>query len=496
MWLRVVGYLEAVAVTGLATAIGFALHPRFDFANVIMVYLAGVALIANRHGRAESVFGTVLSVGTFDFLLVPPRGTLAVKDSQYLLTFVIMLGVGLLISDLTLRVRRQAEEVRERERRNQALYRLSEAMSRSRSKREIARVAQKEISEAFGADVAIQFKGDELDTVAASESQFECEEAESRASELCLSQNQRTGRGTQIEPSARGVFIPLLGGQGPFGVVCLLPSKTQWPFSPAQESLLETFTNSLGLALERTFLAKESQEAKFQAESERIRNALLSSISHDLRTPLTAIAGAASSIQAQQGDFKELAGTIYDESIRLNLQVQNLLDMTRLQSGEVRPRLEWHSLEEIVANALARATEVLAGREVTADLTRDLPLIEVDGELLGKVLLNLLENAATHTPPRSAITITADNMREFVRLNVADRGPGLKKGEETQIFERFIRRDARGQSEGFGLGLAICRAIMKLHGGRVWAENRTDGTGAVFHVELIKPKRQPEVPHG
>jgi two-component system sensor histidine kinase KdpD len=265
--------------------------------------------------------------------------------------------------------------------------------------------------------------------------------------------------------------------------------------SPAQLNLLETFANGLGIAVERTMLARESHEARIQAESEKMRNALLSSISHDLRTPLTSIAGAASSLRDGKGDSKQLADTIYQESIRLNFQVQNLLDMTRLQSGDVALKLDWQSLEELVGTALERTKDLLGNREVTIKMPEDLPLVYVDGQLIEKVVTNLLENVVAHTPEGSPIDISARAGISYIVLDVADRGAGIPKGEETKIFERFFQREARMNGGGFGLGLAICRAVMRLHDGQIWAENRRDGPGAVFHVEIPR-QTQPEVPRG
>lgn len=490
------GYAASLGVVGLATAICFAMYASLDLSNLIMVYLGGVAFVASRFGPRETIFSAGLSVLLFDVLFVPPRFTLAVSDSQYIITFAVMLGIAMLISSLTLRVRRQAQDSAERERRTAALYTLSKEMARARSKREIASAAAKEIRDVFDADAAVLLLENDLTPIASSTSGFEREPSESAVAAWCLKHSEAAGRGTETLPGARGLYLPLRGGQRALGVLAILPSEANWPLAAAQKNLLETFANGLGLAIERTILAKEFHEARIQAESERIRNALLSSISHDLRTPLTAIAGAASSLKEGQGDASELAETIYEESVRLNLQVQNLLDMTRLQSGEVQPKLDWHSAEELIGSALERSRELLHGRKVNVSLAPDLPLLRVDGELMQKVFVNLLENVATHTPEGTPVDIWADVMREVLRLNVADRGSGIAKGDEAKIFERFFRREERKLPGGFGLGLAICRAIMRLHDGRIWAENRSDGPGAVFHVEILKPDKQPEVPSG
>ena len=470
-------------MTGMATAIGYLLHGQVDPANLIMIYLAGVAIVASRFGRGESVLCSVLSVLAFDFLFVPPHGSLAVSNSQYLLTFVVMLGVALLISDLT-------QRVNERERRTSALYTLSREMSQSRSKRGIAAAAIKQIREVFDADSAVMLAEAGLESIGVSRTGFERGDKELEAAQWSLTHSEGAGKGTPVHSDASGLYLPLRGSQGTVGVLAVLPPN---PFSSAQQTLLETFANGLAMGMERAVLAKESHEARLDAESERMRNALLSSISHDLRTPLTAIAGAASSLQSGRGDVKELGTTIYEESMRLNIQVQNLLDMTRLQSGEVNPRVEWNSVEEIVGNALAHAKELLHGREVHVNLRADLPLVLVDGQLIEKVLLNLLENVSTHTPAGSPVEISVDDMREKIRINVADHGPGIPKGEEAKVFERFFRREIKSEGQGFGLGLAICRVIMTLHKGLIWVENRPDPPGALFHIEIPKADKQPEV---
>ena len=484
------GYLVAIAIATLATVIGFFLDKYIEPTNLVMVYLAGVAFVASKYRRMEAAFCSIISVLAFDFLFIPPRLTFAVEHSPYIITFVVMLGVGLLISDLTLHVRLQADASAERERRTTALYALSREMSQSRNKREIAAAAANKIRDVFDADTVV-FVGDEL--VVPSRSGFELDPPESGAAIRSLTDHEMIGKGTETLPESQGLYLPLIGTRGALGVLGILPNAERWPLSPAQFNLLETFVNGLGLAIERTVLAKESQDAKLDAETERLRNALLSSISHDLRTPLTAIAGAASSLKEGHGDVHGLADTIYQESIRLNVQVQNLLDMTRLQSGEVQARMDWNSLEELVGNALAATRELIAGREVTVNIPAASPLVLCDGILIQKVIVNLIENASSHTPAGTPILISVDEMREYTRLNVADRGQGIPKAELNRIFDRFFQSDGSG---GFGLGLAISRAIMKLHKGRIWAENRSDGTGAVFHLEFVKLEEPPQVPLG
>lgn len=488
------GYIFTVFVTAVSSAICLLLYRRLELTNLIMIYLLGVTVVASRWGPREAILASVLSVLSFDVMFVPPRGTLAVSDSQYLVTFAVMLAVSLLISTLALRLKREARLSTERERRTASLYTLSHEMARSRSKREIAEAAAKEIREVFDADVAV-FLSDEPNALVPTKSGIEHAPTEAAVASWALQHNEEAGLGTDTLPGSKGYYLPLRGTASALGVLAIYPNAGQWPMPPAQHNLLETFANGLGLALERTLLAKEFHQARIQAESERMRNALLSSISHDLRTPLTSIAGAASALRDGRGDSHALSETIYHESVRLNLQVQNLLDMTRLQSGNVQPRLEWNSLEEIVGNALQRSRGLLEGRQVKVDIAEDLPLVRVDGELIEKVIANLLENAANHTPSGTSVEISAREQSAVIMLDVADHGPGIPKEQQVSIFDRFFRTDDRPSKGGFGLGLAIGRAIMRLHEGRLWVESRREGTGAVFHVEIPKLK-PPEVPRG
>ncbi len=487
----ILGYVAAFAITAISSGICALLFGRFDPSNLTMIYLLGVVIVASRFGLGESIVASILSVLALDFLFTEPRFTFAVANTQYLLTLGIMLVVSVLISSMSVRIRSHAVASLERERRTSALYTFSKELSRSRSKKEICAIAVREIKGVFHCDVAIFLDDKDFVVSASSKSGFEREPGEMGVAKWSLEHDESAGKGTQLMETARAYYLPLRGGASAVGVLGILPIDEDWPPSPAQENLLETFANGLGLALERTKLAKESHEARIQTESEKMRNALLSSISHDLRTPLTSIAGAASSLRDGAGNEKELAETIYQESLRLNLQVQNLLDMTRLQSGGVHLKAGWHSVEELVGTALARTKDLLVGRKIEVAIPADLPLIFVDGPLLEKVLTNLLENVAGHTPENSPLEIAARAGITYVVVDVSDHGSGIAKDDEERIFERFLR----GGGRGFGIGLTICRSIMRLHEGQIWAENRRDGQGAIFHLEI--PRRpEPEVPRG
>lgn len=258
-------------------------------------------------------------------------------------------------------------------------------------------------------------------------------------------------------------------------------------------TLLQTFANGLALAIERATLAKQSAEARLDVESERLRNALLSSVSHDIRSPLTAIAGAASALRDSIGDPKRLAETIYLETERLNRHVGNLLDMTRIESGAVKPKLEWNNLEETVGVALARTEWQLHEREIVTEIQDGLPLLQFDGSLVENALVNLIENAVKHTPDRSKIEIRVSQVKGKVILSVVDHGPGVGDADKEKVFEKFHRESE--EKEGFGLGLAISRAITRIHEGNLVVSD-TPGGGATFSIELPVKGAPPEVPVG
>jgi two-component system sensor histidine kinase KdpD len=311
------------------------------------------------------------------------------------------------------------------------------------------------------------------------------------ASELAVAQwvfahRELAGLGTSTLPGAAALYVPLVGSRGAVGVLGVKPADPHAFDSPEQLHLLETFANQTALAIERAVLAEEAQAAQLRIETERLRRSLLSSVSHDLRTPLAAITGSASTMlesgsQLPTAVQRELLQTIREEAERLNRLVQNLLEMTRLEAG-VEVRKEWRALEEVVGAALSRLELTLRDRPVRTEVAKDLPLVAMDDTLIEQVLINLLENAAKHTPPGTEIDVRAWAENGHAVVEVGDRGPGLAPGEEDRIFEKFYR-GARPQARGAGLGLAICRAIIEAHGGRIWALNRPDG-GAAFRFVL------------
>jgi two-component system sensor histidine kinase KdpD len=306
---------------------------------------------------------------------------------------------------------------------------------------------------------------------------------------------QPAGLGTDTLPAAEAYYLPFTGSSERLGVLAILPANLRRVFVPEQQRLLETFANQVALAIERVRLAEQAHGAQVHAESERLRNALLSAISHDLRTPLAAIVGAASSLVAD-GDrlgreaARELNQTIHDEAQRMTGLVNNVLDMARLQAGAVHLNRQWYPVEEVVGSVLTRMSKRLEGRPVNIDLPPDLPLVWLDGVLIEQVLVNLLENAIKYTPRGTAIEISAAATPDEVVVSVADHGPGVPPGKEEQVFDKFYRVAEESSQSGVGLGLTICRAIVEVHGGRIWVENRPQG-GAVFKFSLLRGEPPP-----
>lgn len=499
---RWAGYGWAALVIGACTALALLMLPLFEVTNLVMVYLLGVVITAAWQGLGPSILASTLGVLAFDFFLVPPRFTFAVADTQYLLTFGVMLVVAILISTLTATVRQQAAAARERERRTAALYALSRDLASTSSNARLAQIATRHISDVLESQVTLLLPdaSGRLAPVGVDQGVPALEANELAVAEWVHVHSRMAGMATQTLPSSGALYLPLVGSHGAVGVLGVRPAQALRVIPPQQLRLLEALANQTALALERAVLLEESEKAKVQIETERMRNALLSSVSHDLRTPLAAIAGASSSLledaEIRRVDaWRELAQTILDEAGLLNRLIQNVLDMTRLEAGAVQIHKEWHSLEEIVGATLARLDDRLTEHPVHTHLPPDLPLVPLDSVLIQQVLVNLVENAIVYTPAGGPIDISAWMGAASVTVEVADRGPGIPPGDEERVFEKFYRLRQGHSGAGVGLGLTICRGIVQVHGGKIWVESRAGG-GAAFRftlpVEGSSPQLSPE----
>jgi two-component system sensor histidine kinase KdpD len=353
----------------------------------------------------------------------------------------------------------------------------------------LAAVAARHIRELSNSQVAVLLPDPDkhLTLQTGEDSAFVMDSKDAGVAQWVLEHGQRAGLGTETLPEAGALYLPLVASRGVIGVLAVRPDQPRRLLAPDQMHLVEAFANQTAAAIERVLLAEEAQRAQLTIETERMRNAVLSAVSHDLRTPLATIVGATSSLLEQKegldpGASRGLIQAAYDEAIRLDRLVNNLLSMTRLEAGAVKVDKEWLPLEEVVGAALVRLEDRLGRRVVNTHLPSDSPMVLLDGVLIEQVLVNLLDNAIKYTPPGTPIDLSAEITKERLSVEVADRGPGIPPGDHERIFDKFYRVAATG-SHGVGLGLSICRGIVEAHGGRMWAENRPGG-GAVFHFIL------------
>src|SRR5262245_4792534 len=491
-------YGQAAAVVAAATGVAWIMFPLFQLASIIMVYLLGVIAVATRHGRGPSFLASLLSVIAFDFFFVPPFMTFAVSDAEYLITFAVMLLAGFVISGLTVRIRAQAEAARQGEQRTAALYAMSREFASTRGLDALLDIAVRHIGEVFRSQIVLLLPDGEGRLALRSGAQFDVDANEAAVARWVYEHHHPAGLGTTTLPGARGLYVPLMAPRGPVGVLGIRPRVADEFDAPEQLHELETFANQTALAIERARLAEEAAGAQVQAEAERLRSSLLSSVSHDLRTPLTAISGAVSTVLdhgERLGDEprRELLESAREEAERLSRLVSNLLEMTRIESGALQPKRQWHSLEEVVGAALQRLRRRLGQHAVTTRIPADLSLVLMDDVLVEQVLVNLLDNAIKYTPPDSPIGIIATATDQAITVEVTDRGPGLPPGEEARVFERFYRVSP-DSARGAGLGLAICKAIVEAHGGHIWAHNLPGGGVAFFFT--LPLSKVPAVPAG
>jgi len=480
------GYVVATLVTIANALLAYSLFGRFELANLIMIFLLGVVFVATRYGRNPSILASVLSVAVFDFLFVPPFHTFSVADSQYLITLLAMLIVAVLISGLMANVRSQAKVAGHRERRAMVLYAMSKELAASQSEEEIVRTAIRHLYTEFGSQNVILFP----DIIGRIRYPTDLSMPESlHSADLGVAQwvmdhNEIAGQGTNTLAGAQAVYFPLSNKEAVLGVLVLLPVNLRRIFLPEQRKLLDTFSGQIAQAITRVRLTEQARKTQVEIEAERLRNSLLSSISHDLRTPLATIVGSASTLVEENGTLTkeqkhELSCAIYDESRRMSSLISNILDMARLDAGEIQLNKEWYPLEEIIGVVLTRLQKQLEDRQVTVKLPDGILMIFVDTVMIEQVLMNLMENALRYTPEKTAIHISAHSQLSSVKVSVADEGMGIPKGCEHKLFEKFYRVKNEATQSGVGLGLAICRSIIEAHGGTISAKNLSAG-GAEF----------------
>jgi two-component system sensor histidine kinase KdpD len=492
-WARYAWALAACVVTTLLTLPMLAL---FDLANIVMLFLLCVVLVAVKLGRGPAMLAAVLSVAAFDFFFVPPRFSFAVTDVQYLVTFAVMLGVGMLIGQLTANLRFAASVSASRERRAHALFALTRDLSAALQTVQVVELGEAAVKRTFGgqACVLITNASDQLEL-----GNSRAEGLDASIADWCFHHGQRAGLATATLPSSRWHYVPLQAPMRIRGVLALQPEQARWLLIPEQVQQLETLARQIAIALERVHYVDVAQSAVVQMESERLRNTLLAAMSHDVRTPLTALIGQAETLEQLGPLTDEQRATVQSmghEARDLSALVGNLLDMARLESGQVQLRRDWQSVEEVVGGAIRAARHSLGMLQVQTDLPRDLPLVELDAALMERVLVNLLENAAKYgvaggPVPHPAIRVSARTTAHTLELKVRDFGPGLpaaSRGQEHTLFDKFTRGQTESITRGVGLGLAICKAVVEAHHGKISAAPASGG-GAEFSISL--PRRAP-----
>lgn len=482
-----------IAAAG-ATGIGILLRQAIGFHNVALVYLLGVLFVAVLFGLAPALLVSVASALAFNFFFLPPLYTFVIADAESVVALLVFLIVAVIASNLTAGIRNQALVAQRRAKITEDLYAFSRKLSAVGLLDDVLWAAAFQIASMLKVGVVLMLPEDGRIAVRAGyPPEDQLDEADLAAAQWSHENNRAAGRGADTLPGARRLFLPLHTGRGGVGAVGLDKDGSGTPFSPEERRLLDALLDQTALAIERVTLMASLDRARLVGETERLRTALLTSISHDLRTPLASIQGAAGTLSdlatlLTEAQKRELTDTIQNEAERLNRFIANLLDMTRLESGAIRPKTSPQDLSDLVGAALKRAEKILAGHPVELALPGDLPPLALDPVLFEQVLFNLLDNAAKYAPPASLVRIEAALEGAAVVLRVLDRGLGIPAGDEERVFDKFARIE-RGDAgpAGTGLGLAICRGFVEAMGGTIVARGRTDGPGACFLVRLPVP---------
>jgi two-component system, OmpR family, sensor histidine kinase KdpD len=481
-------YLRALGITGLCTAIAWPLSAYFGLVNIVMLYLLGTTVGALRLERGPIIALAIANMLAFDYFFVPPVFSFDVEDTRYIFTLGVMLIVALVIANLMVSIRRHREVADAREQRTAVLYAMSRELAVATDAPAMAAAAVRHICAVFHS-TAVVLLADAHGRLSPISSAEESAGADPRSCpphvdlEFAL---DVVARGERRIKDA--IYLPLQGSRRVKGVIVVSPQSPLRTLPAEQLNLLDTFAAQLALSLQRARLAEAAEAARISAERALLRNTLLASISHDLRTPLSAIAGAGSLIAqpeyALNVDRRTTLGNLIERKARdMSQLLTNVLDLVQMEFGGRALRSDWHALDDLVGLAL-RATQLrLAQWRIVLNLPPDLPLILVEPTLIVQILTNLLENAAKYTPPGTTITICAEAREESIMISVADDGPGLPSGDPERLFEKFQRGRSESNIVGVGLGLAICRAAARLHGGDIRAANDPGG-GARFEISL------------
>ena len=500
-------YIATIGIVGVALGIALFLQQFLNVANIALVFLTAVLVSAIRFGLFPSLFACLVSVLAYNFFFLPPIYTFTIADPENVVALFFFLVVAVIASNLAGRTRNQVLTARSRARTTEALFAFSRKLAGIGTLDDLLWVTVSQIALMLKLRVVLLLpEGDGLAVRAGYPPEDQLDEADLAAARWSWAHNRAAGRGADTLPGARWLFLPFRTGRGAVGVLGIERDEPGPLLTPDGRRLLDALADQAALAIERITLAEAIDRARVMAETERLRAALLTSISHDLRTPLATIIGSLTSLRSYGASYDdktrdEFMATIQAEAERLNRFIGNLLDMTRLEAGAIDLKPELADLAEIVGTALQRSAKLLAAHRVVIEIDPDMPMLRTDYLLLEQALFNLLDNAAKYAPAGSRVLIRGRRDGGSVLVEIVDEGPGIPAQELERIFDKFYRVQAQDrQRAGTGLGLAICRGFVEALGGTISAGNRRDGSGAVFAIRLPTASAEavPEdaAPHG
>jgi two-component system sensor histidine kinase KdpD len=487
-------HLIALIAVGVALGAGEVIVPWLGIENVDLVFLTAVVGVAVRYGLWPSLVASVAASLCYNFFFLPPIYTFTITDPTNVAAFFFFIVMAVIVSNVAARVRTQAVGAMARARVTESLYAFSRKLASTGTLDDVLWATAYQTALMLGVRVVLLLPENGSIAVKAGYPPEDTIDAADLAAATWAWENDKpAGRGSDTLPGAKRLFLPMHTGRGPIGIVGIDSDKAGPLLTPDQRRLLDALTDQAALAVERVRLVEDLDRSKRTAETDRLRTALLTSISHDLKTPLASVLGAAGTLRSMSDSLDanakaDLIATIVDEAERLNRFIANLLDMTKLESGAIVPNAALYDLGEIVGSALRRASKILGQHQVEMDLVRDLPMVAIDPVLFEQVLFNVLDNAAKYAPAGSAVRIQSWRDRESVGLQILDEGDGIPPADLEHIFDKFYRaRKADHVRAGTGLGLAISRGFVEAMHGTITAANRTDRTGAMFTIRLPIP---------
>jgi len=484
-------YILSVVAVAVSLGIAETVEPFFGLENVVLVFMTGIVAIAARFGLWPSILASVVASLCYNFFFLPPIYTFTIADPNNALAFFFFIVMAIIVSNVAARVREQAVTAMARARTTEALYAFSRKLAGVATLDDVLWATAYQIAMMLKVRVVLLLpEGETIAVAAGYPPEDVLDQADLAAAKWAWMNNRAAGRGSDTLPGAKRLFLPMRTGRGPVGVLGIDSDKAGPLLTPDERRLLDALSDQSALAIERVHLVEDMDRVKRTVETEHLRSALLTSISHDLKTPLAAILGSAGALRSMSGQLtdaqkEELVSTIVDESERLNRFIANLLDMTKLESGAIAPNSSLHSIGEVIGGALRRAEKILSRHKVALDIYRDLPLVKIDEVLFEQAIFNLLDNAAKYSARGSTIQINGRRDGDSVVLDIVDEGVGIPASDVERIFDKFYRVQKGDQVRpGTGLGLAIARGFIGAMQGTIGASNRTDRSGAVLTIRL------------